>query len=322
MTETHTPDPSLHYVLGFSGGKDSVASWLHLTRELQLPNVTCLFADTGHEFPELFDYLDLLERDHGCPLVRIHATMEDVRVFGEASARNIIQRLGLDPESYWHRERLDMQRLAILKRRFPSSKVRFCTDLLKTYPSARWMKDNCNLPRTIRVSGVRAEESPGRARQPAYSFDELTGCWIWKPVFRWTHDEVFACHYRHGVPPNPLYLEGMGRVGCAPCIMARKSELAAIAQRRPEAFIRLADMEQAAADATGNPVMTFFSVGKTPPQFCSAHCPNTGKPVPTADDVRLWALGAEPANSRQPLLFQEDWSEDAYTCSSQYGLCE
>lgn len=45
-------DSDTDYVLGFSGGKDSVATWLYLTRVLKLKKVVCLFADTGHEFED------------------------------------------------------------------------------------------------------------------------------------------------------------------------------------------------------------------------------------------------------------------------------
>lgn len=311
-------DPSSHFVLGFSGGKDSVATWLHLTKELKYEHVTCLFADTGHEFPELHEYLDLLEREYDCPLVRIHATLRDMQ--GELKPEKICERLGLDPESNWQDETLDMERLCVLKRRFPSTMVRFCTTLLKMSPSRRWMGENCNLEETIRVSGVRAQESPSRAKKDPFAFDTYMGCYLWMPIHKWTHEEVFDIHRRFDVPPNPLYLEGMGRVGCAPCIMAKKQELSAIAQRKPEAFVRLEEMENRVAVSTGKSAMSFFSNHKTPAQYHSCRCEASGKTFPNANDVKLWALGEPPSD--QFGLFEEDWTEDAYTCQSQYGLCE
>lgn len=310
-------DPDKHYVVGFSGGKDSVATWLLLTRELQAKHVTCLFADTGHEFDELHEYLDLLEHDHGCPLVRIHATMQDMDGLRPEKIR---ERLSLGED--WENERLDMERLAILKRRFPSPTVRFCTTILKMAPSRRWMQAHCDPEDTVRVSGVRAQESAARAKRPTWGHDEYMGVPMWLPIHGWTHSDVFGMADKWGVPHNPLYRQGMGRVGCAPCIMARKEELAAMAARKPEAFDRLDRMEHAVADATGMPVRTFFSAGKIPRRFASAKCQNTGKPVPTAEDVRAWAMGEDPAFADMQPLFEEDWTEDAHACSSQYGLCE
>ena len=145
---------------------------------------------------------------------------------------------------------------------------------------------------------------------------------MWLPIHKWTHEQVFECHRRHGVPPNPLYRAGMSRVGCWPCIMCRKSELATMARRFPEAFDRLEAMEQKAARATGKPAMSFFSNHKTPERFHSETCDRTCKSFPSATDVKLWALGDEPAKSGQAMLFEDDWTEDAYACTSQYGLCE
>lgn len=328
----HVPDPRLHYVIGFSGGKDSVATWLYLTRELKLPRVTCLFADVGHEFPEVNEYLDLLEREHGLPLVRIHATLAEF--IGELATDKMLERLGLvsDELSRWPRSmwqygvpgwmnrRLDMESLAILKRRFPSPTARFCTYILKLLPSARWARGHCDLAETIRVSGVRAEESPARAAHPEFQHDEIMGCGMWLPIHKWTHQDVFAMHAKHGVPVNPLYLMGMGRVGCAPCIMANKSELSAIAMRKPEAFDRLWDMERRVAESVGVSHQSWFSPSKVPAAFCSHRCHNTGKPFPDAYDVKRWALGEPPPD--QPSLFADDHTEDALACSSIYGLCE
>lgn len=320
MTKPSTPDPGKHYVIGFSGGKDSVATWLLLTRDMGLPHVTCMFSDTGHEAPEVYTYIDMLEREHGLVIERVQPTLEDVR--GELKRHKIAARLGLpDDDDIWN-EPLTMERLAILKRRFPSTMVRFCTTHLKLRPQSRVMK-SWDTTGVIRVAGVRAQESAARAMRPDWvDDDELFGCPLWLPIHSWTHEAVFALHKKHSVPPNPLYLQGMGRVGCWPCIMARRGELKSMAENRPDAFISLAEMEDRVAAAVGKSAMSFFSNHKTPKRFHSKTCETTGETFPVADDVKLWALGAEPAGSGQSLLFEDDWTEDNDTCSSQYGLCE
>lgn len=319
------PNPSLHYVVGFSGGKDSVAAWLHLTRELQLPHVTCLYADTGHEFPELADYLTLLERDHGLPLVRITPTLRDME--GELSEELMRERLGIPDVDGWRDTPLTMESLAILKRRFPSATVRFCTTLLKLSPSRRWT--DVHFPdrsAVVRVSGVRAQESRSRAMLSPITHDDFMGCLYWLPIHTWTHEQVFECHRRHGVPPNPLYLQGMGRVGCAPCIMAKKCELRAIAERRPDTFDRLDAMERRVSAAVADHVdrITFFSTGKTSRAYASHSCSKTGKPLNDAYAVRDWALSA-PDESEIDLFEDQTFDDDradATVCQSRYGLCE
>lgn len=322
MSLEHTPDPSLHYVIGFSGGKDSVASWLYLSRELSLPKVTALFADTGHEFPETYEYLETLRNEHDLPLEIVTPTVGDLIDAKEIREKTAASRISTEGYKSIRDIPLTMERLAILKRRFPSTMARFCTTMLKLLPSLRWMQEHCDLASTVRVSGVRAEESPGRAKQAQYEFDDYMGCWMWKPVFHWCHAEVFGAHQKHGIPVNPLYKQGMGRVGCAPCIMANKEELHQIAVRKPEAFDRLRSMEDAVAKSAGKSGMSFFSNHKTPERFHDKVCDNTGKSYPSAEAVKRWAMGVEPGYFTETPLFEEDWTEDVHSCSSKYGLCE
>lgn len=325
-------EPRKWYLVSFSGGKDSVATYLHLTRELRLPHVVAVFSDTGHESDVTHDYVWMLAREHGFKIVRVQPTLEDMR--GELNPVAMAERLGLlssgitpDHPSFWHLP-LSMERLAILKRRFPSPTRRFCTTHLKLLPLRRHMLQWCEwndvpLSDVIRVSGVRAEESTDRAARPIFEpLDIEFGVPLWLPIHKWTWQEVFAIHDRYGVPANPLYKSGCSRVGCFPCINVRKSELAALATYHPAALDDLQGMETRVAAAAGKDVMTFFSTGKTPAKYASHRCEKTDKPINTADDVRRWALGELPVLSDQQELFAEDWTEDAAQCLSMYGLCE
>lgn len=64
-------DDSTANVVNISGGKDSLAQWL-LALEHQVPNLVVAFADTGHEHPLTYDYIDQLERRLG-PVRRARA---------------------------------------------------------------------------------------------------------------------------------------------------------------------------------------------------------------------------------------------------------
>jgi 3'-phosphoadenosine 5'-phosphosulfate sulfotransferase (PAPS reductase)/FAD synthetase len=298
--------------VSFSGGKDSVATWLYL-RELGYTDMRCVFCDTGHEAAATYDYLDDLAADHGLPLVKVQPLMRDLWV-------NPPERDDLD-------EPLTMERLAIHKKRFPSPTARFCTTFLKMAPYRRWLKEHAQ-PNWILASGVRAEESPKRAAMaPVYS-DEYMGFMRWLPIHDWTSAQVFEIHKTNGVPPNPLYLRGCGRVGCYPCIMSRKSELEAIARRDPAAFDRLSEMEHRVNCATQKGLHTFFTYEKTPSAYRSRIEQKTHISVATADDVRRWAIGAPPAHKEGELdLGEEQYWDDgedlgAQSCSSPYGLCE
>lgn len=304
-------------VVSFSGGKDSVATWLYLTRELCLPNIVCVFADTGHEAEQTYAYLDLLEREHGLSLVRVQ---------GQISQLMKTKKPEWVPQSWLDDDLpLTMERLCVWKRRFPSATHRFCTTELKLVPLRRYVEQ---YPDCVMVSGVRAEESPRRANLATWAYDDFMSRDRWLPIHGWSHRQVFGIHNWNGVPVNPLYLQGCSRVGCWPCIHARKSELASIALRHPECFERLTAMERHAAQLCGKPIMTFFSRDKTALEYRSHVDAATGLRVADAEDVLRWALGAASqypqdsmfANVAVPLDEGEDLEAEA--CSSAYGLCE
>lgn len=313
MTNTkHRPDPAALYVVGFSGGKDSVATWLHLTRELELPNVICVFADTGHEAPELHLYLDYLEEECQCPLYRIAGSMQQLA------------------KSQSH-EPISMKTLAIYKKMFPSPTARFCTTELKLKPFRSFIDDIIGRPyeycqyfieddktppiwagRVINVSGVRADESPKRREMAEFVQDDFMGVERWIPIKDWTALDTFGCHDRHGVRHNPLYRKGCPRVGCFPCILANKSALATMA-RHTDALQRTADLESEVGHS-------FFAPGKVPARYRTQTDPKSGKKYPSAEDVARWALSDDPNPDQQTLGLDDDLT--APTCLSVYGLCE
>lgn len=73
------------HVLGLSGGKDSAALALYMTREYPEIDIEYFFTDTGYELPEVYDFIDHLENILGKPILRLnHVTRQvngDVKVF-------------------------------------------------------------------------------------------------------------------------------------------------------------------------------------------------------------------------------------------------
>ncbi|TQK41946.1 phosphoadenosine phosphosulfate reductase family protein [Brevibacillus sp. AG162] len=93
-------------VLSVSGGKDSAAMWIYATKELDV-EVLPVFADTGHEHPLTYEYLNYLEQQLG-PIKRVKAD------FTERIARKRIyvqnhwtRKLTLDVEGHWYTERIE-----------------------------------------------------------------------------------------------------------------------------------------------------------------------------------------------------------------------
>lgn len=223
-------------VAAVSGGKDSTAMCLHLI-EQGIPH-SRVFADTGWEAPETYEYLDQLRARLGpIEVVRNEKLWTDARP-GEAGMLTLIRR----------------------KQAFPSRVTRFCTQQLKLLPLKAYMSNLADERPVINAVGIRAAESQARARLTEWEWSDDFDCWVWRPLIAWTEQDVIDIHTRHGLTPNPLYLRGASRVGCYPCIYARKAEIAAL----PESVVeRLAPLEReltadAVARGVARPERAFF----------------------------------------------------------------
>jgi len=301
-----------HFV-NMSGGKDSTATAAYV-RDAGI-SASYVFADTGHEHALTLEYLDYLESVFG-PIQRVKA---------DFTRRMAVRRANL--QKFWEKDGIPQQRidkakacihptgvpmldLAILKGRFPSTRARFCTQELKVMP----IIEQCYMPAlrqqqtVVSWQGIRADESISRSNMPRCSIED-PGVICMRPIIQWNAATVFNYLAAHGIRRNPLYVKGMGRVGCMPCIMATKVELRAIAQRYPEQFDRLAEWEAMVRDASKRGVSTFFAADKTP---------GTDDTRSSALRVKEWALTER--GGRQLSLIAE--MDDVEACSSMYGLCE
>lgn len=132
---------------------------------------------------------------------------------------------------------------------WPDAARRWCTSDLKRGPcrtlftrlTDEWRngggRGRC---RILSVMGMRAQESPARAKRPAFRHDDgasnKTRRYVdeWLPVHAWTLDEVWAYIAASGVPHHPAYDAGMPRLSCSLCVLASRSALVRAAQLRPD----------------------------------------------------------------------------------------
>ncbi len=220
-------------VVSVSGGKDSTATCLHL-QELGLP-YRAIFFDTGWEHKSTYEYLnDYLPSKIG-PIEQLSSEPELKSTEHESLARKYEQRLGF---------RSPMVRWTIHKGMFPSRMSRWCTEKLKVHTARDYLQGLDDEP--ISVVGIRAEESKARSKMPEWEWFKAGDCEIWRPLLKWTTEDVIAIHRRHNVSPNPMYLGNnpAERVGCYPCIFARKDEIRRIAANDPQRIDLLSDFEK------------------------------------------------------------------------------
>lgn len=321
-------------VNSISGGKDSLADWL-LAIESGCDTVQ-VFADTGHEHPQTMEYLDYLESRLG-KIVRVKADfaarIEGKRKFiAEVWPVTLVAECGLSPEQAGQTMELALNTLkptgipfldlCMWKGRFPSTKARFCTFELKHEPIKAQVVDPiiASGKKVISWQGVRAQESPARALLSEWEegIDIGPNLAVYRPILKWTHDEVFALAKRHGIKPNPLYEQGCSRVGCMPCIHARKSELAEIFSRWPEEVARVAAWEKLVAACSRRGNSTFFPATQDPKKAERRIECITVKSH-GIETYRDWALTTRGGTQFDLLATASDHS----VCNSVYaGVCE
>ena len=198
--------------------------------------------------------------------------------------------------------------LCMLKGRFPSRKAQFCTERLKRDMAVSFQLDLIDAGhQVLSWQGVRRDESENR-RNAKKNERVGGGLWIFRPIVEWTAMEVFEYCAQRSIQPNPLYKQGMSRVGCMPCINVNKAELRQISTRFPEHIQRIAEWEHKVAQASKRSAATFIPApGITPNQ---------------AKDHGIYSIVEWSRTSRggKQLDLLCDLADTA-TCSSAYGLC-
>lgn len=302
-------------MLSVSGGKDSTAMWL-LALERDTPNMTVAFADTGHEHPATYEYLEYL-RDRLGNFVTVRADfsagIERKRAYvAEKWAEKGVPGHKIDRAlSVLKPTGVPFLDLALMKGRFPSTKARFCTQELKRLPLDRLAMDLIDeYGSCVSWQGVRADESKSRSQLPEREDAGGFGLSIYRPLINSTIDDVWAILRRNVVPRNPLYDSGCTRVGCMPCIHARKDEIALIARQWPEEFDRVREWEALVKEASKAGLGSFFAQDKTPGRHQWDH----NVLAPGIDEVVVWAT----RTGRGGRQFTVDFEESG--CSA--GLCE
>lgn len=137
--------------------------------------------------------------------------------------------------------------------KFPDSGRRWCTSDHKRNPIHKLYTQlsqeyvvRGEATRILSCMGMRAEESPARAKKPVFKnlksnknqhVDEFL------PIHAWTEDQVWDRIKETGVRHHPAYDWGMPRLSCSFCVLASKAALVRAAQLRPEKAAEYAAVE-------------------------------------------------------------------------------
>lgn len=271
-------------VCSVSGGKDSTALYC-LMVEFFGKNFLPIFSDTGHEHPVTVNYVRNLHVMAGGPEVVIVKS-------------DFTEKLGRRGKEVSGNPFLDMM---IWKGRAPSTKAQFCTEWVKLWPQLLYLEEHHPFDYWVMYTGIRQGESLARLeRYPMpFTFNTYFDCEYVLPLLYETAENVFRFLEQKGVPPNPLYALGYGRVGCFPCIHSNKGELALL----PDwAWDKLTEWESHLG-------RSWFSAGTVPGIF-----------IPTIGQVRDWCKTSRGGKKFD--LFKSIPPPDAPSCISTWGICE
>lgn len=206
------------FVSNHSGGKDSQAMLIRLLEFIPRHQLIVVYADLGKvAWPGAKELARKQAEDNGLPFI-------------VASASKTL--------------------LTMVERRFetrpsvpswPSASTRQCTSDLKRGPIQRevrrYAKAN-GFKTIVNCLGLRAEESPGRAKKQEFSrmgISNSVNTWYeWLPVHNYLTPEIFKTIKDAGQEPHYAYALGNERLSCVFCIMASKNDLRNGAKQHPE----------------------------------------------------------------------------------------
>lgn len=132
---------------------------------------------------------------------------------------------------------------------------RWCSSYLKIMVGDRILTNELRFreSKTLVITGERAQESSARAKYQTFEpdrCDNRRGKKVirhidhWRPIHKWSEEEVWAIIERHRVNPHPAYWLGWGRVSCSCCIFGSPNQWATIKKYMPDQFEKIAEYEE------------------------------------------------------------------------------
>lgn len=214
------------FVVNHSGGKDSQAMFAYLAANVPAAQLVVVHADLG-------------------------------RVEWSGAQEHIRATIGGTPLMVC-RSRRDLLQMIRERGMFPSPQQRQCTSDLKRGPIERTIRHRVKARASAGIAspglvvncmGMRAEESPGRAKLTTFKLNTGNSkagreWYDWLPIHDWLVGDVFATIAAVGQQPHPVYAKGMTRFSCCFCIMASEHDLRTAARLNPSLYREYVELER------------------------------------------------------------------------------
>lgn len=236
-----------YHAVSLSGGKDSTAMLL-LMIERGMPIDAVISADTGMEFPEMYDHLNKVDeylfRERGLHITTLrHPHGFEWLMFEEPKQK---------PSSLENRARLGVPPYG---NGWPGIRVRWCTGQLKTHLINKEVNHLKKEKNALHYVGIAADEAQ-RCKGEVY------------PLVEWgiTEAQALQICYDRGFDFGGLY-EIYHRASCWCCPFQRLDNLRKLRQHHPELWARLLDMDRRAIAEYGTTPLGRFKQNWTVTQL-------------------------------------------------------
>lgn len=138
------------------------------------------------------------------------------------------------------------------RQKWPAPAYRQCTSDLKRGPIEKAIRHDLKAKGkllAINCMGLRAEESPNRAKMAQFKFHKSmskAGREVYNmlPIHDYKIEKVFSTIAAAGEEAHWAYSKGMTRLSCCFCIMASTNDLTVSAQQNPELYKRYVNKEK------------------------------------------------------------------------------
>jgi phosphoadenosine phosphosulfate reductase len=182
VQEVADRNPHLARNVSYSGGKDSLATLLVVTRAIG--KVPMLFADTGLEFPETYENITETSRRYGLEVIRTDGNTTFWKNFEEQGP--------------------------------PAVNARWCCKVCKLTPVGNRIQQEWG--ECLSFIGQRRYESATRARSDRVWRNKNVRVQLSAaPIHNWTALHVWLYLMREKAPYNVLYERHLDRIGCFMC---------------------------------------------------------------------------------------------------------
>ncbi len=215
-----------YHAVSVSGGKDSTAMVIEMV-ERGLPIDCAVCADTGMEFPEMYEHLarldDFLYRERGLHITILQSQYSFEYYMFEKPVQRSEEWKHIPPYGYG----------------WPGLRQRWCTGQMKTHLLNKHINGLKEDKQVLHYVGIAADE-PKRIKGEKY------------PLVEWniTEAEALQICYRHGFDWGGLY-EIYHRCSCWCCPFQRIGELRKLRKNHPELWQRLQGMDARAREQFG-----------------------------------------------------------------------